>query len=191
LDIARDAAEAARAHGEQNSRGAEEEVEHWRHRCESLEDELRRLEQDKSSGQGVSRTCSPYTYTDEQHEDGLPGLKAEMRSLVDELNSLSMKNDELMAQREQDAEGMDEMEAKVLEYKKKYDSIRIELRNLKGESRRWNGTHVQQRRRCSFPSRFLMTTYLLLPMGTSRISTFLLSRPPSMVCSLLLGMSIK
>jgi hypothetical protein len=43
-----------------------------------------------------------------------------------------MKNDELMAQREQDAEGMDEMEAKVLEYKKKYDSIRIELRNLKG-----------------------------------------------------------
>jgi hypothetical protein len=27
---------------------------------------------------------------------------------------------------------MDEMEAKVLEYKKKYDSIRIELRNLKG-----------------------------------------------------------
>jgi uncharacterized protein (UPF0305 family) len=56
-----------------------------------------------------------------------------MRSLVDELNSLSMKNDELMAQREQDAEGMDEMEAKVLEYKKKYDSIRIELRNLKGE----------------------------------------------------------
>jgi chromosome segregation ATPase len=142
LDIARDAAEAARAHGEQNSRGAEEEVEHWRNRCESLEDELRRLEQDKSSGQGVSRIYSPYTYADHQHEDGLPGLKAEMRSLVDELNSLSMKNDELMAQREQDAEGMDEMEAKVLEYKKKYDSIRIELRNLKGKSRRWNGTDV-------------------------------------------------
>jgi len=57
-----------------------------------------------------------------------------MRSLVDELNSLSTKNDELMTQREQDAEGMDEMEAKVLEYKKKYDAIRIELRNLKGKS---------------------------------------------------------
>ena len=81
----------------------------------------------------MSWTYSPYTHADEQHDDGLPGLKAEMRSLVDELNSLSMKNDELMAQREQDAEGMDEMEAKVLEYKKKYDAIRIELRNLKGE----------------------------------------------------------
>jgi len=71
--------------------------------------------------------------TDEQHGTDLPGLKAEMRSLVDELNSLSTKNDELMTQREQDAEGMDEMEAKVLDYKKKYDAIRIELRNLKGE----------------------------------------------------------
>jgi chromosome segregation ATPase len=108
-------------------------VEHWRHRCETLEDELRHLEQDKSAGQGVSWTHPPEIATNEQHDDGLPGLKAEMRSLVDELNSLSMKNDELMAQREQDAEGMDEMEAKVLEYKKKYDSIRIELRNLKGE----------------------------------------------------------
>lgn len=111
-------------------------MEHWRHRCESLEDELRRLEQDKSSGRGVSWIYSPYAFADHQHDDGLPGLKAEMRSLVDELNSLTMKNDELMAQREQDAEGMDEMEAKVLEYKKKYDSIRIELRNLKGKSRR-------------------------------------------------------
>jgi hypothetical protein len=54
---------------------------------------------------------------------------------VDELNSLSMRNDELMSQREQDAEGMDEMEAKVQEYKKKFDAIRIELRNLKGKSR--------------------------------------------------------
>jgi chromosome segregation ATPase len=137
LDIARDAAEAARAHGEQNSRGAEEEVEHWKHRCESLEDEISRLEQDNVGGRGssVSLTISSTkAVTDKQHDDGLPGLKAEMRSLVDELNSLSMKNDELMAQREQDAEGMDEMEAKVQEYKKKYDSIRIELRNLKGES---------------------------------------------------------
>jgi hypothetical protein len=112
-----------------------------------------------------------------------------MRSLVDELNSLSMKNDELMAQREQDAEGMDEMEAKVLEYKKKYDSIRIELRNLKGKSRRRNGADDQQRRRCSFRNPFLMITYLLLRMGILKISMFLLSRPPSMVCSPLLGTS--
>ena len=45
-----------------------------------------------------------------------------------------MRNDELMAEREQDAEGMNDMEAKVQEYKKKFDAVRIELRNLKGES---------------------------------------------------------
>lgn len=45
-----------------------------------------------------------------------------------------MRNDELMAEREQDAEGMNEMEAKVQEYKRKFDAVRIELRNLKGQS---------------------------------------------------------
>jgi len=166
-------------------------VEHWRHRCESLEDELRRLEQDKSGGQGVSWTYPSYTNADEQHDDGLPGLKAEMRSLVDELNSLSMKNDELMAQREQDAEGMDEMEAKVLEYKKKYDAIRIELRNLKGKSKRRHGADDQPRRQCLYRSHSLMIICLLPPMGISKIFTFLLSRLPLTVCSLLLGTSLR
>lgn len=52
---------------------------------------------------------------------------------MDELNALSMRNDELMAERERDAEGIDEMESKVQEYKRKYDAVRIELRNLKGK----------------------------------------------------------
>lgn len=61
-------------------------------------------------------------------------LKAELQSLVEELNALSMRNDELMAEREADAAGMNEMEEKVEEYKRKYDAVRIELRNLKGGS---------------------------------------------------------
>jgi predicted nucleic acid-binding Zn-ribbon protein len=143
LDIARDAAEAARTHGEQNSRGAEEETQHWQQRCEALEDALRRVEQEKadledSGGRGSNQAVSCplrgelFVLTG-QHDGAIPELKAEIHSLVDELNSLSTRNDELMSQREQDAEGMDEMEAKVQEYKKKYDAIRIELRNLKGE----------------------------------------------------------
>jgi hypothetical protein len=60
-------------------------------------------------------------------------LKAELRSLVEELNALSLRNDELMAEREQDAQGMNDMESRVEEYKRKYDAVRIELRNLKGE----------------------------------------------------------
>jgi hypothetical protein len=61
-------------------------------------------------------------------------LKTEIHSLVDELNTLSAKNEELMADREQDAAGMNEMEARVEEYRRKYEAVRIELRNLKGES---------------------------------------------------------
>jgi len=37
-----------------------------------------------------------------------------------------------MAEREQDAATMNDMEARVEEYKRKYDAVRIELRNLKG-----------------------------------------------------------
>jgi hypothetical protein len=38
-----------------------------------------------------------------------------------------------MTEREQDAAGMNEMEARVEEYRRKYEAVRIELRNLKGE----------------------------------------------------------
>jgi chromosome segregation ATPase len=51
---------------------------------------------------------------------------------VDELNALSARNDDLIAARERDAQAMNDMEAQVAEYKRKYDSVRIELRNLKG-----------------------------------------------------------
>jgi chromosome segregation ATPase len=60
-------------------------------------------------------------------------LKTEIHSLVDELNALSARNEELVAEREQDAQAMMEMEAKVDDYKRKFDTVRIELRNLKGE----------------------------------------------------------
>ena len=78
---------------------------------------------------------------------------------MDELNTLSTRNDELMAEREQDAERMNEMEAKVQEYKRKFDSIRIELRNLKGVS------HFT----------ITMTTMLIL----SATSTMFVSKPLS------------
>lgn len=67
-------------------------------------------------------------------DEAVRELRNEIHSLVDELNALSTRNDELMAEREQDAERMNEMEAKVQEYKRKFDAIRIELRNLKGQS---------------------------------------------------------
>lgn len=67
-------------------------------------------------------------------QQAMGDMKQELQSLVDELNSLSVRNDELMTEREQDAVRMSEMEARVSDYRRKYDAVRIELRNLKGES---------------------------------------------------------
>lgn len=60
-------------------------------------------------------------------------MKQELQSLVDELNSLSVRNDELITEREQDASRMSEMEARVSEYRRRYDAVRTELRSLKGK----------------------------------------------------------
>jgi len=47
LDIARDAADTARKHSEHTSRSAQDEIGQWRDRCDGLEDELRRMEDEK------------------------------------------------------------------------------------------------------------------------------------------------
>lgn len=142
LDVARDAAETARNHAQQSTRQSEDEVASWRDRCDGLEDELRRIEEENSTlrdqianggGGSVSldhNSGAIYSYKQNQ---GLSELKTEIHSLVDELNTLSAKNEELMAEREQDAAGINEMEARVEDYRRKYDAVRIELRNLKGE----------------------------------------------------------
>lgn len=69
-----------------------------------------------------------------KNDQAVGELKGEIHSLVDELNALSLRNDEIMTEREQDAATMNDMEARVEEYKRKYDAVRIELRNLKGGS---------------------------------------------------------
>ena len=141
LDIARDAAETARRHGEQTSQSAQDEIAQWRDRCDGLEDELRRVEDDKAAleaggggGNVSNRFRGKVVAHVQQSDQAVVELKNEVHSLLDELNSLSMRNDEIMTEREQDAASMTEMEARVAEYKRKYDAVRIELRNLKGGS---------------------------------------------------------
>ncbi|WVW81899.1 hypothetical protein I302_103898 [Kwoniella bestiolae CBS 10118] len=126
LDLAKDAVEAAKQRADQASRTAEEEIAQWRDRYDSLEDEYRRLEDEKANMEGSS--------SGPESRQAVTELKMELHTLVDELNALSMRNDELMSEREQDAMGMSEMEARVEEYKRKYDAVRIELRNLKATS---------------------------------------------------------
>lgn len=127
LDLARDQMESARQRADEAHADADQEVSQWRERCEQLENECRRLEDEKAA-------------LEEELQKGGPGgqamedMKQELQSLVDELNSLSVRNEELMTEREQDAVRMSEMEARVSDYRRKYDAVRIELRNLKATS---------------------------------------------------------
>ncbi|OXG89950.1 hypothetical protein C345_06146 [Cryptococcus neoformans A2-102-5] len=127
LDLARDQMESARQRADEAHADADQEVRQWRERCEQLENECRRLEDEKAA------------LEEELQKGGRDGqamgdMKQELQSLVDELNSLSVRNDELMTEREQDAARMSDMEARVSDYRRKYDAVRIELRNLKATS---------------------------------------------------------
>lgn len=137
LDMARDAADAAEQKSRQGQeearqaseelRQAKEEIAQWRERCEGLEDELHRLETERAerSTREVTPAGDNATVTE---------LQGEMRSLVEELQSLSVQNDELMSGRDRDRETHALLEAKVEEYRKMANAARIELRNLKATS---------------------------------------------------------
>jgi chromosome segregation ATPase len=117
-----------------SSRQAQDEIEQWRDRCDGLEDEIRRLEDERASQSQSGNVGSIRgSRADLQHDGDVAELRNEIHSLVDELNSLSSRNDDLIAARERDAQALNDMEAQVAEYKRKHDAVRIELRNLKGE----------------------------------------------------------
>jgi chromosome segregation ATPase len=145
LDVARDASETARRHADGAGRQAEEEVGQWRDRSEGLEDEIRRLEEEKAaledaavrgSEGNVSRMTIPCRFwlMIPKSDQAASQLKYELHSLVEELTALSIRNDDLIAARESDAQAVNEMEARVEEYRRKYEAVRIELRNLKGKN---------------------------------------------------------
>lgn len=143
LDLARDQMESARQRADEAHAEADREVGQWRERYEQLENECGRLEDEKaaleeelqSGGRGgVSRKCLCRRHQADTYVQQSAGhMKQELQSLVDELNSLSVRNDELITEREQDAARMSEMEARVSEYRRRYDAVRTELRSLKGK----------------------------------------------------------
>lgn len=128
LDLARDAHDAVRGQNEQTSVQAQEEISQWRERCEGLEDELRRLEDDRAD-RATQMARAPAV-----DDAVVTELQSEVRSLVDELNNLSLRNDELMSEREREMEAAAMLEKKVDEYKQKFNAARTQLRNIKATS---------------------------------------------------------
>ena len=59
-------------------------------------------------------------------------LRADFESLMSELNELSLRNDELMNAKDSDLTVIQNLDAQLKEYKKKYEVAKTELRNFKG-----------------------------------------------------------
>lgn len=123
LDLARDAHQTLREQTDVSTRAASDEAAEWRQRAEALEDELRRLEAEHSQ-------CS----SGGADEAVVAELHGEVKSLVDELNSLSAQNEELVMQAERQRDAYSALEAQLAESRKQFQAARTELRNLKATS---------------------------------------------------------
>ena len=127
LDLAKDSVDAARRQGEASARDAREETAEWRDRCAALEEEMRHLEDNRERGGSASHGHDEAVQLN--HE-----LQNEVVSLLNELKSLSIRQDEMQNERDQDGAYVRELEDRVADYKKKWETVRMELRNLKGSS---------------------------------------------------------
>ena len=64
-------------------------------------------------------------------------LRSEMQNLVDELKELSMRNDELLSEKDVDQATIFNLQDQVKEYKRKYEQAKSELRGFKGISKNY------------------------------------------------------
>jgi predicted nucleic acid-binding Zn-ribbon protein len=53
---------------------------------------------------------------------------------MEELKAVSTRNEELLVERDEDTETIRKLEADAADYKRKWETTRTQLRNLKGES---------------------------------------------------------
>jgi DUF4097 and DUF4098 domain-containing protein YvlB len=67
-----------------------------------------------------------------QSAEAIKELQNELIILLEELKAVSARNEELIAEKDEDAERIDRLEADVTDYRRKWETTRTQLRNLKG-----------------------------------------------------------
>lgn len=68
-----------------------------------------------------------------KNDDAVKELRNELTVLMEELNSLAVRNEELLADREEDAATIRRLQGEAQEYKRRWEATKTDLRNLKGE----------------------------------------------------------
>jgi archaellum component FlaC len=94
-----------------------------------------RLEEKHANFQRVSTAhfvLSGYLTLVQADPEALDQLRSDMQSLLTEVSELSRRNDEIMQARDQDLVVIQDLNAQIKEYKRKYELAKTELRNVKG-----------------------------------------------------------
>ena len=113
-----------------------------------------------------------------QSAEAIKELQNELIILMEELKAVSTRNEELLAERDEDAETIQRLEADTADYKRKWETTRTQLRNLKGErapdtlqsKQQFDFVSLQRRRPCLFRNRSPMT--ICQPLLTAMSRTF-------------------
>ncbi|KDQ11966.1 hypothetical protein BOTBODRAFT_113544 [Botryobasidium botryosum FD-172 SS1] len=71
-------------------------------------------------------------------------LQGEVQLLLDELKDLSVRNEEMMAEKDSDALLMQNLNTQLKEYRRKYEQAKTELRNLKATSQLYLQQHASK-----------------------------------------------
>lgn len=176
LDNSRSQAESHRRDLDTARQGESSQVNQWKERCTQLEreaenarDQLGRANRSLSEND-VSRPVSHATLesmfgTEDglaiQSAEAIKELQNELIILMEELKAVSTRNEELLAERDEDAEVIRRLEADTADYKRKWETTRTQLRNLKGK----------------FSLRYISRILCLSIMGPLATSTMFVSKP--------------
>lgn len=101
------------------------EVTKWRDRAMVYEQDIQALHQELEQ---TKRMGDPSTI------EVVKELQNEFVILMDEMKALSERNEELLAERESEADRIRELQAEIQEYRRRWEKSRTELRNLKATS---------------------------------------------------------
>ncbi|KAK4705575.1 protein SPA2, partial [Phenoliferia sp. Uapishka_3] len=106
---------------------------------QNLRADFSNLQNSRSRGGASNADIERLTRERAEAEETANELRAEVGSLVDEIRSVNATYEELIEAREKDGKERDELEEEVRSWKRKFEQVKTELRNVKATSQLFVG----------------------------------------------------
>ncbi|KAJ9090659.1 hypothetical protein QFC19_009520 [Naganishia cerealis] len=126
LEVAKTATEQETQRNDGRRREEQAELSMWKDRCRAMENDLAHQREQLRSVE--SRRDQ------KENDDAVKELRNELTVLMEELGSLAVRNEELLADKEEDDVTIRRLHEEVREYKRRWEATKTDLRNLKATS---------------------------------------------------------